>query len=892
MLPIRRCFLLLTMLTAVALPPGLRAQIYSSGFIDPAFNAACLTSGSSFTTRALAVQSDGKILAGGNYTTGGGACVNGLVRLRTNGATDLSFAAPLVPGSLVTSLALVPGGKMLVGGRMSTDGSVIFPLARLLTNGTVDLGFARNIPDAASLGINSLAVQADGKIIAAGAFFQSTNVFGYILRLGANGAVDPTFVNGVTAPTPSLSGQGFSAVVTHTNDKTIVGGSFTQYFDGVLTLPRDGLARLTSDGHLDISFVPRLSHSDVRALLVQPDGKILVAGLFDVDGLPARCLTRLNADGSRDTTFTNLNGNGTTGLSLALQADGKILFGHSSGVLRLTTNGVIDSTFGPLNAAGFLGTDATTVSALAFTYTPEEKILVGATRVGISGTERRGVAQLYGYVPPPPFITQQPRTQTVDAGTNVTFSVMATGAPPLFYQWRKDGVSIKGATNMTFNLTNVHSTDIANYSVLITNIGGPTISDLARLIVEFQTSPLFLSTNGLGVVLPRPPALLEIGRPYTVTAKPIVGNLFSNWTGGVTSSSPVLTFVMQSNFVLVVNFVPSPFIAVKGIFNGLFYDTNTPAHGNAGAFSLALDDKGGVRGTVRQGTKTRKFTGTFSLERTARILVPATATEPALSLALEIDYGTATITGLASNAHFVSTITAYRNPFSPQSRSAPTVGNYNAALPGADAASAPVGDGFATFAVSTAGRVSGKFTLADSSSFSLVTATAAGAQVPVYAPLYAGRGSLFGWLTVTNSASNDVAGPLWWTKPVSVGGALYPAGFTNQTEVLGSRYFAPPARTPVLTLTNGAVLLSGDGLVDALTNSITLGGDNKIAAGNGIALTLVPAKGAVTGSFLDPVTGKKHAVQGVALPKQNEARGFFLGTGANGRMRVGEPTVE
>ena len=890
MLRIRRWFFLLMTLTSAALPPGLRAQIYSSGFIDPAFNAACLTSGSSFTTRALTVQTDGKVLAGGSYTLAGGACGNGVVRLRTNGATDLSFVSPFVAGSLVTSLALVPGGKMLVGGRMSTDGNAIFPVARLLTNGAVDLGFARlNDPN---LGINSLAVQADGKIIAAGAFFQSSNAFGYIVRLGSNGAVDQTFVNGVTAPTPSLSGQGFSAVVTHTNDKILLGGSFTNYFDGVLTLPRDGLARLTSDGHLDTSFVPRLSNSDVRALLVQPDGKILVAGLFDVDGLPARCLTRLNADGLRDTSFTNLNGNGTTGLSLALQADGKILFGHSSGVMRLTTNGVIDSTFGPLNAFGFLGTDATTASALAFTYTPEEKILVGATRVGISGTERRGVARLHGYVPPPPYITQQPRTQTVDAGTNVTFSVMATGAPPLFYQWRKDGAALKGATNSTLFLTNVHSTDTANYSVLITNIGGPTISDLARLIVEFQTSPLLLMTNGLGVVLPRPPALLEIGRPYTVTAKPVVGNLFSNWTGGVTSSSPTLTFVMQSNLVLIVNFVPSPFIAVKGTFNGLFYDTNTPAHANAGAFSLTLDDKGGVRGTVRQGTKTRKFTGTFSLERTARVTVPATITEPALSLALEIDFVNATITGLASNAHFVSTITAHRNPFSTKTLPAPMAGNYNAALPGADAAPAPVGDGFATLTVSTAGRVSTKFTLTDSSAFSLVTATASGAQVPVYAALYGGRGSLFGWLTVTNSASNDVAGTLWWTKPGTVGGALYPAGFTNQTGVLGSRYVAPPARTAVLALTNGAVLLSGDGLVEALTNSVTLGSDNKIAGGHGIALTIAPAKGAVSGSFLDPITGKKHTVKGLALPHQNEARGFFLGTGENGRMQLGEQPVE
>ena len=872
----------------LALPSGLRAQIFSTGFIDPAFTAPCFSNVPNLNTRALAVLPDGRILVGGDFTVAGGACYNGLARLRTNGATDTSFPALFSPGSQVNAMTLLPDGKALVAGFMSTDGSSIFPVARLNTNGSLDQTFARNI-NGSSIVLHSLAVQPDGKIIAAGAGFIANVPYGFIFRLGVNGAFDPTFTNGVVTSF-SPSGQGISAVAMHAGDKVIVGGSFTNYGDGKLVLPRDGLARLNSDGGLDVHFTPFLTNSDVRALLVQPDGKILVAGLFDVDGGHFLCLTRLNVDGQRDSSFTSLNGGGTTGLSLALQADGKILLGHSGGVVRLTTNGLIDSNFGPLNAFVHLGTDGSQAAALAFTA--DEKILVGATRVGVSGTERHGVARLYGYVPPPPFITQQPRTQTVDAGTNVTFSVMATGAPPLFYQWRKDGVNLKGATNMVLNLTNVHSPDTANYSAVVTNIGGPTTSDLARLIVKFQTGALTLITNGVGAVLPQLTGLLEIGRPYSLTAYPAVGNLFSNWLGGVTSSSPALTFIMQSNLVLIVNFVPSPFIAVKGAFTGLFYNTNTPAHANAGALTLTLDDKGGVRGTVRQGTKTRKFTGIFSLQRTAHIIVPATTTDPALSLALEIDIATATITGVASNANFVSTVTAYRNPFSAKALPAPTTGNYNAALPGADIAPAPVGDGFATLAVTTAGRVSTKFTLADNTAFSLVTATAAGAQVPVYAPLYAGRGSLFGWLTVTNGASNDVAGTLWWTKPVTVGGALYPAGFTNATETLGSRYVAPPARTPVLTLTNGAVFLSGDGLMDTLTNSITLGSDNKIVGDHNLALVIAPAKGSVTGSFLDPVTSQKHAVKGVALPKQNEARGFFLGTGANGRVRVGEQTVE
>ena len=68
--------------------------------------------------------------------------------------------------------------------------------------------------------------------------------------------------------------------------------------------------------------------SDIRALLVQPDDKILVAGKFDADG-GTRILTRLNIDGSRDLSFTSVDSSGgSIGLSLALQPDGKILLGE------------------------------------------------------------------------------------------------------------------------------------------------------------------------------------------------------------------------------------------------------------------------------------------------------------------------------------------------------------------------------------------------------------------------------------------------------------------------------------------------------------------------------------------------------------------------------------
>src|SRR5204863_9478052 len=129
------------------------------------------------------------------------------------------------------------------------------------------------------------------------------------------------------------------------------------------------------------------------------------------------------------------------------------------------------------------------------------------------------------------------------------------------------------------------------------------------------------------------------------------------------------------------------------------------------------------------------------------------------------------------------------------------------------------------------GRVSGKGTLADGSPLKILSATSRDAQVPVYVALYGGRGSLFGWLTVTNGDASDVRGTLWWTKPISVG-AFYPGGFVHTVDPIGSFYTAPPAQTPVITLVNGIAVLSGGNLVAPLTSSVTLGGDNKIISDN------------------------------------------------------------
>ncbi|HZO84697.1 MAG TPA: immunoglobulin domain-containing protein, partial [Verrucomicrobiae bacterium] len=85
-------------------------------------------------------------------------------------------------------------------------------------------------------------------------------------------------------------------------------------------------------------------------------------------------------------------------------------------------------------------------------------------------------------------ITTPPQSQTVLEGATVTFTVVAAGGQPITYQWRKNGTPITFATNSTFQLFNVTTNDIANYSVLVRNALGEVTSSNATLLVNVPVS--------------------------------------------------------------------------------------------------------------------------------------------------------------------------------------------------------------------------------------------------------------------------------------------------------------------------------------------------------------------------------------------------------------------
>jgi uncharacterized delta-60 repeat protein len=192
-------------------------RLSADGTVDPSFNLEYSARHGS-AVYCLAMQADGKILAGGSFTTLGGQSRNYLGRLNIDGTVDASFN-PAVD-SLVISLAMQADGKILVGGFFYTlGGQSRSGIGRVNADGTLDTSFN---PGAGS-GVLSLAVQADGKILVGGRFNtlggQSRN---YIGRLNADGTLDQGFNPGVGGGSDFVSSLALQA-----DGKILVGGQFT-----------------------------------------------------------------------------------------------------------------------------------------------------------------------------------------------------------------------------------------------------------------------------------------------------------------------------------------------------------------------------------------------------------------------------------------------------------------------------------------------------------------------------------------------------------------------------------------------------------------------------------------------------------------------------------------
>ena len=161
-------------------------RFHSSGTLDTSFNPGT-SMGTDDEVAALAVQADGRILVGGEFTTLAGQARAHLGRHNPDGSLDLSFAA--TAGGAVAVLAVQPDGKILVGGAFNTlNTQAISGLGRLNPDGSLDTSFTAVLVDRT---VRKLALQADGKILLA--ITKKSRFDREIIRLNADGILDPGF---------------------------------------------------------------------------------------------------------------------------------------------------------------------------------------------------------------------------------------------------------------------------------------------------------------------------------------------------------------------------------------------------------------------------------------------------------------------------------------------------------------------------------------------------------------------------------------------------------------------------------------------------------------------------------------------------------------------------
>ncbi len=281
------------------------ARLNTDGSLDTSF-VPYFNNSTQQIFNALALQPDGKIIAGGFSELI-------LIRLNSDGSADPTFTFSISPNSGIVDVAVQPNGQVLAGGDLAL-GSQPKKIMRFNANGTIDTSFAVSQPNSTVYRIN---LQSDGKMYIGGVFTQiGATLRGRIARLNSDGSIDTNF-----NPPGGANGDVYNIDV-QTDGKVIVSGVFTG-LNGSLNQQRIG--RYNADGTLDTSFV-QTANASVNGLKIQPDGKILIGGTFSqIGGTQKIGLARLNSNGTLDNTF---NSNVSSGVvDIQLQPDGKILIG-------------------------------------------------------------------------------------------------------------------------------------------------------------------------------------------------------------------------------------------------------------------------------------------------------------------------------------------------------------------------------------------------------------------------------------------------------------------------------------------------------------------------------------------------------------------------------------
>ncbi|HEV7643971.1 MAG TPA: hypothetical protein VGO50_08535 [Pyrinomonadaceae bacterium] len=347
-------------------------------FAGTGYKLETLPNGAPIQGTDILVQPDGKVLAAVTSQVFVGGMSFALRRLNPDGSMDMTFGnAGMVTTLFITpqqsstgeirSLALQPDGKILAGGySVDAQGAETFTIVRYNPNGTLDTSFGVDGKSAIDFDVpclgNHLAIAPDGKIILAGSQKTINNVGTLsvmVARYNSNGTRDTSFdTDGYTITTLLDWNSSVTGLQVQPDGKMIVAGR-------TKTGSNFGMMRFNIDGSVDTSFgtgglattIIGTGTSNIAAIELLPDGRILAGGTASNSGTTDFALARYNTDGSLDTSFdgdgmvlTPVGAGNDTLRGIVVQSDGKIVaVGSSSNdfsFARWNIDGSVDTTFG------------------------------------------------------------------------------------------------------------------------------------------------------------------------------------------------------------------------------------------------------------------------------------------------------------------------------------------------------------------------------------------------------------------------------------------------------------------------------------------------------------------------------------------------------------------
>ncbi len=382
------------------------ARYYTTGLLDNTFNLdgkVVTEFGNSFNTaKAVAIQPDGRIVVAG-FTHDGANNNFAIARYNTNGTPDISFSSD---GKVTTdfgreeqctSVVIQPDGKIVVAGVTYNNPSPGLPIfadfavARYNSNGALDNSFSGDGKLTTGFTLsgddrfdraNSVAIQADGKIVVAGSSSGDGTV-GAIARYKTDGTPDNSF-SGDGMLTTSDGYGAYSVAIQAADQKIVVAGSLVSRYNTTGTLDNS----FSGDGVLALPFTDRY-HSSIA---IQANGKIVAAGSSFTGSTYDFAVIRYNTDGVPDNSFS---GDGmftsTVGSfndfarAVAIQVHGKIVVaggaddnaGNSKfALIRRTSSGNIDKSFTAARTDIGNKDEATTDKGRFVAVKPDGKIVV------------------------------------------------------------------------------------------------------------------------------------------------------------------------------------------------------------------------------------------------------------------------------------------------------------------------------------------------------------------------------------------------------------------------------------------------------------------------------------------------------------------------------------